>query len=163
MKEKCLYLLLGFLCITGLYGQEHTVTGVVKDEAGQPLSTGRIVILHDPVGQIGWNGTFRVVSQLRAQIDADMMGDPLLAEGVWGWTLDCLHAAGAGLHDLTGTVTREMSETFGGLELRGSSLFVDVRASWTPNSEHLGEHLSGWADVMRRTAGIVPARHLEGV
>ena len=37
MKEKCLYLLLGFLCITGLYGQEHTVTGVVKDEAGQPL------------------------------------------------------------------------------------------------------------------------------
>lgn len=134
-----------------------------EDDAGQPLSTGRMVILHDPVGQIGWNGTFRVVSQLRAQIDADMMGDPLLAEGVWGWTLDCLHVAGAGLHDLTGTVTREMSETFGGLELRGSSLFVDVRASWTPNSEHLGEHLSGWADVMRRTAGIVPARHLEGV
>ena len=34
-----------------------------EDEAGQPLSTGRMVILHDPVEQIGWNGTFRVVCQ----------------------------------------------------------------------------------------------------
>jgi len=134
-----------------------------EDEAGQPLSTGRMVILHDPVEQIGWNGTFRVVCQLRAQVDAEMIGDPMLSEGVWGWMLDCLETAGAGFHDITGTVTREMSEAFGGLELRGSSLFVDVRASWTPNSEYLGEHLSGWADVMRRTAGIVPARHLEGV
>ena len=134
-----------------------------EDEAGQPLSTGRMVILHDPVEQIGWHGTFRVVCQLRAQVDTEMIGDPLLSEGVWGWMLDCLDTAGAGLHDLTGTVTREMSETFGGLELRGSSLFVEVRASWTPNSEYLGEHLSGWADVMRRTAGIVPTRHLEGV
>ena len=134
-----------------------------EDEAGQPLSTGRMVILHDPVEQIGWNGTFRVVCQLRAQVDAEMIGDPLLPEGVWGWMLDCLETARAGFHDITGTVTREMSEAFGGLELRGSSLFVDVRASWTPNSEYLGEHLSGWADVMRRTAGIVPTRHLEGV
>lgn len=134
-----------------------------EDETGQPLSSGHMVVLHDPVGQIGWNGTFRLVCQLRTQIDSDMIADPLLAEGVWGWTIDCLDGAGAGFHDITGTVTREMSEAFGDLELRGSSLFVDVRASWTPNSEYLGEHLSGWADVMRRTAGIVPTRHLEGV
>ena len=127
-----------------------------EDEAGQPLSTGQMGILHDPVGQIGWNGTFRVVSQLRAQIDADMMGDPLLAEGVWGWTLDCLHAAGAGLHDLTGTVTREMSETFGGLELRGSSLFVDVRASWTPASADVSAHLTAWAEFAGMVCGLDP-------
>ena len=66
-----------------------------EDEAGQPLSTGRMVILHDPVEQIGWNGTFRVVCQLRAQVDAEMIGDPLLSEGVWGWMLDCLETAGA--------------------------------------------------------------------
>ncbi len=28
---------------------------------------------------------------------------------------------------------------------------------------YLGEHLSGWADVMRRTAGIVPAVISKGV
>ena len=109
-----------------------------EDEAGQPLSTGRMVILHDPVEQIGWNGTFRVVCQLRAQVDAEMIGDPLLSEGVWGWMLDCLETAGAGFHDLTGPVTREMREAFGGLDLRGSSLFVDVRSSLTPNSAYLG-------------------------
>ena len=76
-----------------------------EDEAGQPLSTGRMVILHDPVEQIGWNGTFRVVCQLRAQVDAEMIGDPMLSEGVWGWMLDCLETAGAGFHDITGTVT----------------------------------------------------------
>ena len=92
-----------------------------------------------------------------------MAVDPMLSEGVWGWMLDCLDGSGAGFHDITGTVTREMSEAFGGLELRGSSLFVEVRASWTPNSEYLGEHLFGWADAMRKTAGIIPTRHLEGV
>ena len=134
-----------------------------EHSAGQPLSTGRMVVLHDPVGQLGWNGTFRIVCQMRTQVDSIMAVDPMLSEGVWGWMLDCLDGAGAGFHDITGTVTREMSEAFGGLELRGSSLFVEVRASWTPNSEYLGEHLFGWADAMRKTAGIVPTRHLEGV
>ena len=64
-----------------------------EDEAGQPLSSGRMVILHDPIEQLGWNGTFRIVSQLRAQVDAEMIGDPMLSEGVWGWTLDCLESA----------------------------------------------------------------------
>lgn len=67
-----------------------------EDEAGQPLSTGRMVILHDPVEQIGWNGTFRVVAQMRAQVDSEMIGDPMLSEGIWGWMLDCLDTAGAG-------------------------------------------------------------------
>ena len=65
-----------------------------EDEAGQPLSSGRMVILHDPIEQLGWNGTFRIVSQLRAQVDAEMIGDPMLSEGIWGWTLDVWRAQG---------------------------------------------------------------------
>ena len=39
MKRKWLYVLLGFLWLTfsGLYAQEQTVTGVVKDQDGLPL------------------------------------------------------------------------------------------------------------------------------
>jgi len=39
MKRKWLYVLLGFLWLTfsGLYAQEQTVTGVVKDQDGRPL------------------------------------------------------------------------------------------------------------------------------
>ena len=50
-----------------------------EDPAGQPLSTGRMIVLHDPVEQIGWNGTFRIVCQMRTQVDADMAIDPMLA------------------------------------------------------------------------------------
>ena len=51
-----------------------------EDPAGQPLSTGRMIVLHDPVEQIGWNGTFRIVCQMRTQVDAEMAIDPMLAE-----------------------------------------------------------------------------------
>ena len=39
MKRKWLYVLLGFLWLIflGLYAQEQTVTGVVKDQDGRPL------------------------------------------------------------------------------------------------------------------------------
>ena len=39
MKRKWLYVLLGFLCLTatGLYAQESTITGIVRDEEGKPL------------------------------------------------------------------------------------------------------------------------------
>ena len=39
MKRKWLYVLLGFLwfVFSGLYAQEQTVTGVVKDQDGRPL------------------------------------------------------------------------------------------------------------------------------
>ena len=62
-------------------------TQMAHDEA---LAFGRFIVLHDPNGQMGWNGPFRLVTQLRAQIDADMSSDPLLSEALWNWTHDCL-------------------------------------------------------------------------
>ena len=133
----------------------------LSEEHGQPLASGRMVILHDPNGQPGWNGTFRLVAQLRSQIDPEMGADPLLGEAVWNWAHDCLEDAGAGYHDINGTITRELSESFGGLELRGSTLHVELRASWTPATPYLGEHLQAWCDLLCKTAGIVPQHYLE--
>ncbi|WP_026461030.1 DUF3000 family protein [Schaalia suimastitidis] len=130
---------------------------------GQPRSAGRLVILHDPEGQAGWNGSFRIVAQMRSQIDSDMGHDPLLSEALWQWAHDCLDEAGAGYHDMTGTVTREISESFGGLILKGATLHVELRASWTPNTPYLGEHLQAWAMLMLRSAGVESSLHLEGV
>lgn len=121
-----------------------------------PLATGRFVVLHDPNGQVGWNGTFRLVAQMRTQIDADMGADPLLSEALWHWAHDCLEEAGAGYHSLTGTVTKEVSESFGGLILTGSTLGAELRASWTPVTPYLGEHLTAWMTLMGRTSGVVP-------
>lgn len=127
-----------------------------EDDADHPLASGRLVILYDPEEQIGWNGRFRLIGQMRAQIDADMAGDPLLGSYLWEVMHSCLEDAGAGYHDVNGTVTREISEAFGGLELRAGDLHVELRASWTPNTEYLSEHLASWADLLVRTSGIAP-------
>lgn len=133
------------------------------EEYGEPAATGRFLVLHDPCGQAGWNGDFRIVAQIRSHIDPEMGTDPLLSEALWGWADECLFHAGADYHDLAGTVTRELSESFGGLELKGSTLNVEVRASWTPQLPDLSAHLHAWSDFMARAAGVVASRFLEGV
>ncbi len=135
----------------------------VRQEHDQPLASGRFVVLYDPDEQIGWNGTFRTVAQLRAQIDPEMGRDPLLGEAVWAFAAESLDDAGAGYHDLTGTVTRELSESFGGLRLRGARLHAEVRASWTPETPWLGEHVRAWSDLMCRISGITATHYLEQV
>ena len=42
------------------------------------LGTGRLVLLHDPAGHEAWQGTFRVVTYVRAELEPEMAADPLL-------------------------------------------------------------------------------------
>ena len=41
------------------------VMRTVANDGREPLAQGRFVILHDPDEQAGWNGTYRLVAQLR--------------------------------------------------------------------------------------------------
>ena len=50
---------------------------VVVNEA--EIGSGRLVLLHDPAGNAAWQGTFRCVSFARADVDPEMVTDPLLA------------------------------------------------------------------------------------
>src|SRR4029078_9348057 len=43
------------------------------------VGTGRIILLHDPAGNDAWEGTFRLVAYTRAEIDPELITDPLLA------------------------------------------------------------------------------------
>ena len=124
---------------------------------GRPLGTSSFVLLCDPDQESNWGGPLRLVGHARLQIDVDQSTDPLLGEAVWQTVGDSLDQAGAGFDHMVGTVTREISETFGGLELRGSSLTADLRCSWTPRSEYIGEQLEGWAEALRQNAGVEPA------
>ena len=49
------------------------------------LGTGRIILLHDPAGNDAWNGTFRCVAYARAEIDPELISDPMLAAVGWSW------------------------------------------------------------------------------
>ncbi|UNX53364.1 DUF3000 domain-containing protein [Georgenia sp. TF02-10] len=120
------------------------------------LGHGRFVVLHEPAGQDAWHGTFRVVVMAKARLEPELGADPLLGEVGWAWLTDSLREAGAGYHHLSGTVTRVLSETFGGLELRGGDVEIEIRASWTPVTTDLGPHLLAWAALTCAAAGLEP-------
>ncbi|MDY5584801.1 MAG: DUF3000 domain-containing protein [Arcanobacterium sp.] len=116
----------------------------------------KFVVLHNPEGESAWNGTFRIIIHAQAPVDSELAGDPLLGEVVWSWLHEALTNAGASYTNLNGTVTRVFNETFGGLELDSSRVEVELRASWTPQTPYLGEHLRAWADFADSLTGLPP-------
>lgn len=120
------------------------------------LGTGRLVLLHDPAGHEAWEGTFRVVTYVRAELDHDMATDPLLAGVGWAWLTEALEGHGAAFGAASGTVTRVASESFGAISGEPTSAQIEIRASWTPLDEAFGEHLLAWCDLLCTTAGLPP-------
>lgn len=120
------------------------------------LGSGRFVVLYDPEGQDAWNGPFRVIVMGRAKLEPEMGQDPMLGEVGWAWLTDALTGSQAGHHSLSGTVTRVLSETFGGLELREGEVEIEVRASWSPASTDLAPHLRAWALMLAELSGLPP-------
>lgn len=129
----------------------HAYTIAEDDEL--PIATGRFVVLYDPDKQPGWGSRFRIIVHVRSQMDAELGNDPLIGEVVWSWAHDALDECGANARAMNGTVTRELSETFGGLQLSGSEVEIEMRASWTPATSDLGPHMSAWLNLIARTAG----------
>lgn len=127
---------------------------VVVDDAD--LGSGRLVVLHDPAGQESWAGTFRVVAFIKATLETEMAADPLLSEVGWTWLIEALDAQGAGFTNISGTVTRVTSESFGGLSERPLEGQIEIRASWTPDGPHLAAHAHAWAEVLGQAAGLLP-------
>jgi Protein of unknown function (DUF3000) len=120
----------------------------------EELATGRFVVLHDPSGPESWAGTYRIVSFVRAELEREVGGDPMLGQVGWSWLEDAL----TGHADFTaagGTVTRVISESFGALSSRGSTTEIEVRASWTPLDDP-ALHLQAWAGLLSTVAGLPP-------
>lgn len=128
---------------------------------GEDLGTGRIVLLHDPSGNDAWHGTFRLVTFARADVDPEMVTDPMLPEVGWSWLVDALSAHEADYIAASGSVTTVRSEGFGGMREDGSTAQVEIRASWTPVGAAgefgtVGHHVSAWGDLLCTVAGLPP-------
>ena len=129
----------------------------VETVGATPMATGRFVVLHDPDGQEAWDGDFRIVVQARARIDDEIGMDPVFESAAWSWLTDGLEDSRAGYHSLVGTVTRVLSETFGGLTLTDSCAHAEIRASWSPTTPQLGPHLTAWHELLLVASGHEPA------
>lgn len=126
---------------------------------GEEVGSGRLVLLHDPAGNAAWQGTFRCVTFARADVDPEMVTDPLLATVGWSWLIDSLSAHDADYLAPSGTVTSVASESFGGMSEEDARAEVEIRASWTPtliDGSGLKAHLDAWAELLCTTAGLPP-------
>jgi hypothetical protein len=127
---------------------------------GTDVSTGRIILLHDPAGNESWDGTYRCVAYARADIDLDMITDPALADVGWSWLTEALAAHGASYTAASGTVTRVATDSFGQMSDDSGSAQIEIRASWTPvlDEGHLDItcHVEAWGELLCTAAGLPP-------
>jgi hypothetical protein len=126
----------------------------------EEVGTGRLILLHDPAGNDAWNGTFRCVAYARAEIDPELVTDPMLGAVGWSWLEEALTAHGARWGSASGTVTRVASESFGGMAHEDGTAQLEVRASWTPlegdDGLDLGPHVEAWGELLCTAAGLPP-------
>ncbi|MDJ0356392.1 DUF3000 domain-containing protein [Paenarthrobacter sp. PH39-S1] len=120
------------------------------------LATGRFILLHDPQGSELWDGTFRIVTYIRAQLEPDMGNDAMLCSVAWTWLVDALENHNAPYRAAGGTATRILSESYGSLSGRPDSIDIELRASWTPASADVGSHLQAWSEMICTFAGLPP-------
>ena len=128
---------------------------------GTDVGTGRIILLHDPAGNDAWDGTFRCVAYARAEIEIEMITDPLLADVGWSWLTEALDSHGAGYTAASGTVTRVATESFGGMSDEEGTAQLEIRASWTPVAAEgaaldVGPHVEAWGELLCTAVGLPP-------
>lgn len=127
---------------------------ILPHDPDAELASGRFVLLHDPHGSEAWGGTFRAVTFVKAELEPEMTGDPLLTAVGWSWVLDALTEHDADYLMPSGTVTRVASESFGELD-RDPSAEIEIRASWTPRGD-MRDHFEAWCDLLTTCAGLPP-------
>jgi hypothetical protein len=123
--------------------------------AGEEVGGGRLVVLYDPAGNDAWQGCFRCVAYARADIDPEMVADPLLSAVGWTWLTEALAGHGAEYLAPSGTVTKVASESFGTMDGEAPSAEIEVRASWSPLGS-LTPHVEAWGDLLCTAAGLPP-------
>lgn len=135
------------------------VSNGLLGDAEDEVASGRFVLLHEPGGQDTWEGDFRCVTFMRADVDSEMQEDPLLPEVGWNWLLDSLNGTGATYNAPSGTVTRVSSASFGKLSPRNDESEIEIRASWSPvitSPDDMFAHVQAWCNLITEVAGLPP-------
>lgn len=142
----------------------YAVAAAVSTTQGDPeteIGWGRFVLLFDAAGQPGWDGKYRIIGYVRAELEPEMAADPLINEVGWTWLTEALDSRTSGYRNISGTVTTVVTQGFGGKQDEPTSTSFELRASWSPgaageSSLGLHEHVAAWCDVVCVAAGLPP-------
>jgi hypothetical protein len=162
-----------------------TAIAAAVQRDGADVAWGRLVLLYDPDGQEGWDGEFRLVAYIRAEVEPEIAADPLLGEVGWSWLSEALDGHVPGYAQPSGTVTRVITEGFGTKRDELPLTGFELRASWSPtapggpgsraarqrpgrtaraggpgqsdlNVLDLPAHIAAWCDCLSAAAGLEP-------
>ena len=117
---------------------------------------GRLILLYDPDGGDAWNGTFRLVSYVQADLDPSVAADPLLPEVAWSWLQEALQNRGVTINSLGGTVTSTTSVRYGDIAGPPRAHQLEMRASWTPEESGITAHVEAFCELLAQAAGLPP-------
>ncbi len=134
----------------------YAISADVLDSDGAELATGRLVLLHDPDGQDAWDGVLRLIAYASADLDEQMVVDPLLPTVGWSWLTSALDERQARYRAAGGTVTQTTSTRFGDIVGPPTTVALELRASWTADTAELGPHLRAFVDMLCTAAGLPP-------
>ncbi len=142
---------------------------------GDEIATGRLILLYDPACQQGWDGPFRIVAQIQADLDPEIAVDPLLGQVGWSWLTEALDVRAASYTAPSGTVTRVVTEGFGAKGGDPAATEFELRASWSParpdgdyeqpteqpnertvEQASFAGHVAAWCDALCAAAGLSP-------
>ena len=128
------------------------------------VASGRFVLLYDPEGQPGWAGPLRIIVYIRADLEPEVAADPLVGAVGWSWLTEAL-AHTDGYEAASGTVTRVVTEGFGGKSGESPVTGFELRASWSPvaaDSQEPGAapglagHVIAWCGALCAASGLPP-------
>jgi Protein of unknown function (DUF3000) len=130
-------------------------------DADTEIGWGRFVLLFDAAGQPGWDGKYRIIGYVRAELEPEMAADPLIREVGWSWLTEALDGRTTGYRNISGTVTTVVTQGFGGKRDEPTATDFELRASWSPVlsddvSPGLDGHVAAWCDMVCAAAGLPP-------
>jgi Protein of unknown function (DUF3000) len=129
-------------------------------EADGAIGWGRFVLLFDAAGQPGWDGKYRIIGYVQAELEPELAADPLVNEVGWSWLTEALDGQTTGYRNISGTVTAVVTQGFGSKRDEPTSTGFELRASWSPvtcgDSADLGGHVAAWCEVVCTAAGLPP-------
>jgi hypothetical protein len=142
------------------YAVAATVSAAPADPEGE-IGWGRFVLLFDAAGQAGWDGKYRIIGYIRAELEPEMAADPLISEVGWTWLTEALDSRTTSYRSISGTVTTVVTQGFGSKQEEPTSTSFELRASWSPgvtgeSSPRLEGHVAAWCDVVCVAAGLPP-------
>jgi hypothetical protein len=97
---------------------------------------------------------------VRADLDQEIAADPLINAVGWSWLTEALDHLAAEYGEISGTVTRVVTESFGAKQDEPAATEFELRASWSPigggPDAGLPAHGMAWCDLVCAAAGLPP-------